>query len=113
MHPSFVAEEEKKRVINLSLVRPLRRHAHVFTCGVVNNLILRATAAAPLLRHRRDILFLSCLFRRLTRRPHKNVLSAWAIDDGGPSMPILMPRADCDLETYLNRDMLPVRDRLR
>lgn len=55
----------------------------------------------------------SCLFPRLARTPHQNVLGALSMDDDSDLMPILLPKARCDLGSYINSDTHGLGDKLR
>lgn len=72
------------------------------------------TAAAPFLATPSpQSVLVSCLFHRLVRRPHNNLLSALAIDDVQESMPILLPMADGDLHSFFWNEAVTVYDKLR
>ncbi|CAM9538032.1 unnamed protein product [Ectocarpus sp. 4 AP-2014] len=53
------------------------------------------------------------VFARLARNPHQNVLGALSMDDDSDLMPILLPKARCDLGSYVNSDTHGLGDKLR
>lgn len=56
---------------------------------------------------------MSCVLCRVAQKPHPKVLGALAMDDGSGMMPILMPKAECDMEAAMDNDTLALGDRLR
>ncbi|CAN0033986.1 unnamed protein product, partial [Ectocarpus sp. 12 AP-2014] len=53
------------------------------------------------------------VFARLARTSHHNVLGALSMDDHSDLMPILLPKARCDLGSYINSDTHGLGDKLR
>ncbi|CAM9170116.1 unnamed protein product [Ectocarpus sp. 12 AP-2014] len=53
------------------------------------------------------------VFARLARTPHQNVLGALSMDDDSDLMPILLPKARCDLGSYINSDSHGLGEKLR
>ncbi|CAM9174338.1 unnamed protein product, partial [Ectocarpus sp. 13 AM-2016] len=53
------------------------------------------------------------VFARLARTPHHNVLGALSMDDDSDLMPIVLPKARCDLGSYINSDTPGLGDKLR
>lgn len=51
-------------------------------------------------------------FRRVAMSPHLCVLGALAVDDTSPSMPMLLPKAAGDLESFMNNDSITLGDQL-
>ncbi|CAN0072534.1 unnamed protein product [Scytosiphon promiscuus] len=52
------------------------------------------------------------VFARLVQEPHDNVIAALAVDDTSTSMPVLLPKARCNLATLLDDDTLSIGDKL-
>lgn len=59
------------------------------------------------------MLFRPVYISRLAGEPHDNVLGALAVDDTSPRMPILLPKAAGDLESFMKKsDSITIGDKL-
>lgn len=54
-----------------------------------------------------------CVLHRVAKKPHPKVLGALAMDDSRPTMPIALPKAECDLMAVMDNDVYTLGDRLR
>lgn len=77
-------------------------------------LVSNSTASnAPTVPHKpRDAALFPTNVCRVAGNPHNNVLGALAVDDTSSSMPMLLPKAAGDLESFMKHDTISLGDQL-
>ncbi|CAM9619487.1 unnamed protein product, partial [Ectocarpus fasciculatus] len=116
---SFAINALKTAVMPMTLAQPLgygsfgRVDDVSYTSLPGQSFAMKTVTQAASLSARFCALVEMTVFARLARNPHRNVLGALSMDDDSDLMPILLPKARCDLGSYLNTDTHGLGDKLR